>query len=242
MLRKASFLGIFLIPVLYAAEPITAQNEYGSYALLKPQTTYKYEELKTACKSMGEGWEIPEIEALFNTPKQLKEVGEKSLYMSSTPSPTDADEIYYFSFENNIVNTAKKSSNLYGVCFKTKNKAKPAARFKKIGSWIKDESQKIVWLEAEPNRMDYSEAKAFCESKSARLPHIDELFSIAIFKASNEKEFTSLFGKTQPKYHWSLDANDDFSNTALVAGFLKASVASSQKRNRSFVRCVKDAK
>jgi hypothetical protein len=242
MLQKASFLGIFLIPFLYAAEPVTAQNEYGSYMLLKPQTTYRYEELKTACKSIGEGWEIPGIEALFNTPKQLKSVSEKSLYMSSTPSPTDTDEIYYFSFEDSDVNTAKKSSNLYGVCFKPKKSEKLAKRFRKMGDWVKDDFQKIAWLEAEPNRMDYADAKTFCEAKSARLPHIDELFSIAIFKAFNEKEFTSLFGKTQPKYHWSLDANDDFSNTALVAGFLKASVASSQKRNRSFVRCVKDAK
>ncbi len=88
----------------------------------------------------------------------------------------------------------------------------------------------------------FKEAKAFCEAKNERLPTASELFSLAFFKLSHEKEYAAKHGFTQPKYYWSSEANDDFSNTAIVVGFLRASAANSQKENKSFVRCVVDAK
>jgi len=179
------------------------------------------------CLELGEGWRVPTIEELFDAPIELREKSEKSLYASSTKHPKSDDEIYYHSFDNRDVNLLNENENLYLVCFKPKNRP---------------QKHNIIWGESERSRMDFKEAKSFCENKGMRLPTSRELFSIAIMKVFNEAEYNAKFDFTQPKYYWSIDANDDFSNTAVVVGFLRASVANSAKDNKSFVRCVKDAK
>ena len=206
----------------------SAENEIGSYILPTPQTTYSSQEERDAvCKNFGEGYRVPSIEELFNTPHQIREKAEKSLYASSTQNSQNNAEIYYHSFENRDANIVAKRESLYLVCFKEAEK---------------EQKKRLNWDKSERNRMDFKEAKAFCEAKGVRLPSASELFSLAFFKLSNEKEYTAKHGFTQPKYYWSGEANNDFSNTAIVVGFLRASVASSAKDNKSFVRCVSDAK
>lgn len=216
-------------------------SKSGAFALPQKQNFERFDVAKSSCASLGEGWVLPDIETLFNAPKELKQKAEKSLYASSTQNPSNSDEIYYYSFENNDVNIIKKSENLYFVCFNPSKKDESQDRFAKKGALVEDKKFGLLWFAAEPNRADFKEAKDICEAKGARLPHINELFSIAIYKVFNEEKYKELFGKTYPKYYWSGDANDDFSNSALVSGFLRASVASSAKENKSFVRCVKDA-
>lgn len=242
MLRKVSLACLVLASLAQCADFSYVQGKDGEFALPQKQSFEKFDVAKGLCTVLGEGWILPDIETLFNAPKELKQKAEKSLYASSTQNPSNSDEIYYHSFENNDVNILKKSENLYFVCFKPSKKDENQNRFVKKGTFVEDKKLHLLWFAAEPNRADFKEAKAICEAKGARLPRINELFSIAIYKALNEENYKELFGKTQPKYHWSMDVNDDFSNSALVSGFLKASVASSAKDNKSFVRCVKDAK
>ncbi len=216
---------VILAAALHGAE---AKNEYGIYKIPTPQTTYSSKEKReSVCKSFGEGYGVPGIEELFNVPDELKEQSEKSLYASSTANLQNGEEIYYHSFENKDVNVVAQNESLYLVCFKSSGKAK---------------AKSLVWSKGERNRMEYKEAKAFCEAKGERLPSANELFSLALEKLKGEKSFALKYGTTHPKYYWSADANDDFSNTAIVVGFMRASVASSPKDNKSFVRCVKDGK
>jgi hypothetical protein len=218
MRLKAKLLFLCLASFLGAAQGESFENDFGIYSTIKPQST---------CESIGEGWRVPQIEELFNTPSALIEKSEKLLYASSTKNPKNSEEIYYYSFENRDVNLVLKNESLNLICIKPK----------------KQENKKsLSWGKTEQNRMNFKEAKEFCEAKGSRLPNAKELFSLAIFKVFNEKEYAQKYGFTQPKYYWSSDANDDFSNTAIVVGFLRASVASSAKDNKSFVRCVLDAK
>jgi hypothetical protein len=242
MPKKLALTCIALASLAQCADFSYVHGNDGEFALPQKQSFEKFEAAKKSCAALGDGWGLPDIETLLNVPKELKEKAEKSLYASSTQNPANSDEIYYYSFENSDVNILKKSENLYFVCFRSLKKDENQNRFAKKGAFVEDKKLHLLWFAAEPNRVDFKEAKAMCEAKGARLPHINELFSIAIYKALNEEGYKELFGKTQPKYHWSMDANDDFSNSTLVSGFLRASVASSAKDNKSFVRCVKDAK
>lgn len=241
MLQKASLACLVLASLAQCADFSYVQGKDSEFGLPQKQSFEKFDVAKNSCTALGEGWILPDIETLFNAPKELKQKAEKSLYASSTQNPSNSDEIYYYSFENNDVNILKKSENLYFVCFKPSKKDDNKARFAKKSAFVEDKKLHLLWFATEPNRADFKEAKAMCEAKGARLPHINELFSIAIYKALNEEGYKELFGKTYPKYYWSGDANDDFSNSALVSGFLRASVANSAKDNKSFVRCVKDA-
>jgi len=205
-----------------------AENEFGVYVLPTPQSTYVSNDAREAmCKTFGDGYKVPNIQELFNAPSTIREKAEKSLYASSTKNPQNKSEIYYHSFENRDVNIVNEKESLYLVCFKETKK---------------EQEKNLNWGKTERSRMDFKEAKSFCEAKGARLPSANELFSIAVMKISNEQEYKTKYGFTQPKYYWSSDVNDDFSNTAIVVGFLRASVASSAKENKSFVRCVSDAK
>ncbi len=207
---------------------IEAKNEYGIYKIPTPQTTYSSKEKReSVCKSFGESYKVPNIEELFNVPDELREKGEKSLYASSTTNKENSDEIYYYSFENRDVNIVSQKESLYLVCIK------PTQNIK---------TKNLIWSKGERNKMNYQEAKAFCKAKGERLPSASELFSLALEKLRDEEGFKLKYGFTYPKYYWSGDANDDFSNTAIVVGFMRASVANSSKENKSFVRCVKDAK
>jgi hypothetical protein len=213
---------------MLAGDGVRAENERGFYFVPMPQKTIAFaKQREKECSQIGDGWRVPSIEELFDAPVDLREKSEKSLYASSTRHPKSDGEIYYHSFENRDVNLLGENENLYLVCFKPKNQV---------------QKHDITWGKSEQSRMDFKEAKSFCESKGMRLPTSQELFFIAMMKVFNEAEYNAKFGFTQPKYYWSLDANDDFSNTAIVVGFLRASVASSAKDNKSFVRCVKDAK
>lgn len=226
MRPKIKLAALLAASCLEASQSV--ENEFGSYILPTPQTTYSsQEERVSVCKNLGDGYVVPSIEELFNAPFEIREKAEKSLYASSTQNSQNSDEIYYHSFENRDVNTISKKESLYLVCFKKAQK---------------ESKKRLNWDKTERNRMNFREAKAFCEAKGARLPSAAELFSLAFFKLSNEKEYIAKYGFTQPKYYWSGDVNDDFSNTAIVVGFLRASVASSSKENKSFVRCVFDAK
>jgi hypothetical protein len=225
---KTKLLALLCASFLGAGESASFENEVGLYSLLKPQNTYSYDQRNSACKALGAEWAVPNIEELFNAPAALRAQAEKSLYASSTKNHNNDDEIYYHSFDNKDVNIVSKNENLFLICFKPSGK--------------KTTKKSVIWGKSEQSRMNFKEAKEFCENKGARLPSSQELFSIAIFKVFNEKEYSEKYGFTQPKYYWSGETNDDFSNTAIVVGFLKASVASSSKDNRSFVRCVIDAK
>jgi len=225
MRPKTKLLALLCASFLGAGESTSFENEFGAYLLPKPQNIYTQRD--DICKAFGTEWVVPAIEELFNTPSALKEKAEKTLYISSTKNPKNLEETYYYSFENKDVNTVSKSENLALVCFKPNKKTT---------------QKNLIWGKSERSRMNFKEAKEFCENNGARLPTPKELFSIAIFKVFNEKEYLEKYGFTQPKYYWSSEINDDFSNTAIVVGFLKASVASSPKDNRSFVRCVSDAK
>lgn len=226
-LKTKIILTLLAASFLHGGESVGAENEFGAYKLAKPQTTYSQSERESACKLFGDGYRTPNIEELFHTPSAVVLAGEKSLYASSTRNHQSESEIYYYSFDNRDVNTIAAKEKLYLVCFKE----------------AKKETQKnIIWGKSEPNRMNFKEAKAFCEAKNERLPTASELFSLAFFKLSHEKEYAAKHGFTQPKYYWSSEANDDFSNTAIVVGFLRTSAANSQKENKSFVRCVVDAK
>lgn len=222
---KIAALAVLAAATLHGAEFV---NELGTYKLPSPQTTYSSDrQREDICKSFGDGFRVPTVEELFNAPQELKEKAEKSLYASSTHNPQNNEEIYYHSFENRDVNIVPQKESLYLVCFKGSGKIKTKA---------------LVWSKGERNRMEHKEAKAFCEAKGERLPSANELFALAIEKLSDEKAFVAKYGTTHPKYYWSADVNDDFSNTAIVVGFMRASVASSAKDNKSFVRCVKDGK
>lgn len=214
----------------FSAEKIIGSNGYGEYLIETPQEYNGYEKNLQICKSLGEGWGLPSIEELFSAPAQIISKAEKSLYASSTEAGDNKDEIYYFSFENKDVNTVKKTENLYRVCIKRSDKKPTPAH------------EKIKWLTPQRERQDYQSAVKACEAGGGRLPSIEELFSLALEKTKDESGFKSKYGFMQPKYYWSKDANDDFSNTALVSGFLKASVANNPKNNKSFVRCVTDGR
>lgn len=226
--RLTAFLSF--ASLVFSAETVTDTNGEGEYAVQMPQVYDGYEKNLQNCKAMGSGWDLPTIWELFSTPHTIVSKGEKSLYASSTSIPANGDEIYYFSFENKDVNTVKKTENLYSVCIKKSDK-KPTPPH-----------ERVKWLQPERERQEYQAAVKVCENKGGRLPSIEELFSLALAKVQDEDGFRSKYGFMQPKYYWSKDGNDDFSNTALVSGFLKASVANNPKNNKSFVRCVTDGR
>jgi len=92
-------------------------------------------------------------------------------------------------------------------------------------------------------RYTYDEAQEQCElstfnGRSWRLPTLDELYGIVTYEQNRPSVNTALFGMMMHRYYWS---SDEFgADDAYVVGFKFGSVATSSKKNRSYVRCVSD--
>ena len=74
--------------------------------------------------------------------------------------------------------------------------------------------------------------------RSWRLPSVDELYGIVTYDRIQPSVPVDYFGVMMSRYYWSDDALDN--THAYVVGFKLGSVATSDKGNRSYFRCVSD--
>lgn len=88
--------------------------------------------------------------------------------------------------------------------------------------------EKIVWGKSSDERMDWNEAKVWCEEQGGRLPRLLELL-----KAYEEKEEGFM-----ADFYWS--STEDFTTGAWHMNFASGNTYRLDKTHSYYVRCVLD--
>jgi hypothetical protein len=215
----------------------------------KVQNYRNYDEAVKFCGSFG--YRLPNILDYLELDDSSKEGMEKSLYWSQKPSK-DGSKAYYYSTKDNDVNLMDKKSNLYLLCTDKKLEESLKNRFQRTSAGILDGKTNLTWQlktkETKKERFDFEDAKKQCSNlnisgtKGWRMPSLAELYALADAKNENEKEFTSFFDDTQPRYYRSGDELGNFSDASFVVGFKMGSIANLSNKEQVFTRCVRDNK
>ena len=233
-----------------------------SGAFREIEGTYDYFEARKICEnSLGTGWRIPEIWELFPLRGKTERFGFDKRYWSGNTLGearivkmirheneyfvNDKDiPAFAFYLQDGDITPTPKWVKAHVICTNMRKNLQSDENFekRKDGS-IVDHKNEIVWepLGDKPRRnlkLAFEEAGEYCESKNMRLPTLDELYSIVNYNYIKPAVNKDIFGAMQLKYYWSDDEFGD--NDAYVVGFSVGSVATSDRGNRSYFRCVKD--
>lgn len=117
--------------------------------------------------------------------------------------------------------------------------------FDKLG--IKDAQNGLLWylLDATDKKAKYTYEGAvqMCENLSLggrnwRLPTLDEMYSTVDYSFSRPTIDMKYFGSVMQRYYWTSDTLNE--NSAFVVGFKLGSVATVNKTETAYVRCVSE--
>ncbi len=121
------------------------------------------------------------------------------------------------------------------------------SRYETTEAGVIDFQNRILWepLDARDKTLkrSFEAAREFCETSDLqgrdwRLPYLDELYGIVTYERDRPSVPVEYFGVMMSRYYWS---DDPFGEAqAYVVGFKRGSVATSDRANRSYFRCVSD--
>ncbi len=228
-----------------------------------PDTAANYESAKSACRDLGGTWRLPDIRELFPLRGKTEQFSANESFwadntfydgivVGNTGSEGEGGELegtkrgYTFFLKDGDIAITPLQKETGVLCT---NSAKPnfKQQFALSKSGVIDKERDIVWMSLDASdkkkRYTYDEAQEACErsdynGRSWRLPTLDELYGIVTYGQNRPSVNTSLFGMMMHRYYWSGDAFN--ADDAYVVGFKFGSVATSSKRNRSYVRCVSE--
>lgn len=225
-----------------------------------------YAEARHLCgETFGEGWRLPEIWELFALRGKTGSYGSDKRYWSATAagearhvatvsrgSETFSDNretpAFAFYLQDGDVTPTPKWVRANVLCTARTAVRQSDSGFEKTEEGVRDRRNDLLWEplgDRERRRMKrtFEGAQAYCEAKeenglSWRLPTLDELYGIVNYDHVKPSVDPALFGAMERRYYWS---DDTFgASKAYVVGFAIGSVATSEKSNESFFRCVAD--
>ncbi len=222
-----------------------------------------YHKALSQCKSMGDGWRLPDIRELFSLRGQSDAFSPNQSYWAintvydgvvqgDTGSEGEGGSTQgtlqgftFFLQDGDITLTPLHKRS--GVICTDVSAPDFASTYKKQKEGVLDEKNNLIWLKFDAtdakSRYNFEEAQAYCENLSLyhrewRLPTLDELYSIVNYNQSSPSVQSDYFGMMMQRYYWS--ATLFGAQEAYVVGFKFGSVATSSRKNRSYVRCVSD--
>lgn len=241
---------------LLLAITLSLQAEYRE----APEDTLTHDQAERYCKSLGPSWRLPHIKELFSLRGDKQFSQEDSFWASNvflkvnttvTTGSEGEDQRdqrlgYAFYLRDGDITIVPMNKQASAICTdKALSDFKPS--YTRNDEGIIDSFNGVIWhdLKAIDRKAKYSfkEAQNFCESlelgdRSWRLPTLDELYSIVDYSTHRPTLDTAVFGQMMHRYYWSDDEFND--KQSYVVGFKLGSVATSDRKNRSYVRCVSD--
>jgi hypothetical protein len=225
---------------------------------LSESETYTQEEARTYCRDLGSGWRQMSIGELFSSSAGFR---EEYSYWSSNQAPSDTTVIgtgsegdggiiamlgYSFYPKEKNITLSTPIKKIAAACTNTQFvKEKKIYLQSSVG--IEDKESGILWhsLDATDKKAKYSyeKAKEHCEtltlnSKSWRIPTLNELYGIVDYSRYRPTVKMSFFGPMMHRYYWTSDTLNE--SEAYVVGFKLGSVATVSKKEEAYVRCVSD--
>lgn len=250
---RKGLLGIVLAFSILAADQVVLEGPFGFY------------EAQKACQKVGQGYRAMEIYELFALRGEPATFERESAFWSGTSlhttrkDPTKKiDEEFHveelklpaftYYYKDGDVTVSPKSKEAKVLCTNAAKKHKRFDQFEKtVNDTVADHNLEIEWEplteENKKKRFNYQNAVDYCEAKEDlgggwRLPMLDEMYAIINYDYSDPATDRALFGIMMFKYYWVEDELND--HQAYVVGMKVGSVATSDKLNESYVRCVRE--
>ena len=212
------------------------------------------------CRDLGSSWRTLSIQELFtllkNTPfnegfsywSGMKIISGNAITGTGSEGDGGVIEVLGYSFfpkERNIT-LSPLAKRISVACTDTPEK-KQIRDYHVTAQGTEDKGRGLLWhsLEATDKRAKYSfdQAKEICENLtlnglSWRLPSTDELYGIVdttFLRPSVDMQF---FGPMMHRYYWTSDTLNE--REAYAVGFKLGSVATVNKSELAYMRCVSD--
>ena len=235
-------------------------NVWGDSILLSDKESLTQEEAIDYCHKLGKNWYLPSIKTLYELSKTTKLNLDYSYWSSSWALSGDA-EIgtgsegdggilakvgYSFYPKEKNVTLSPQSKRIAALCTNIDIKHYKN-HYIDHQNLVYDEHNKIYWhhlLKTDrKKKFTYKNAQNYCDSLSIggriwRLPSVDELYSIVDYDYSLPSVDTKYFDAVMHRYYWTQSSLNEQEN--YVVGFKLGSIATVQKSEEAFVRCVSD--
>jgi hypothetical protein len=227
-----------------------------------PRHDLDFDAAQSYCAALEKPWRVPTIRELFELRGSRAFSPETSFWSSDsafdgisrtgTGSEGDAglqqgSRIGYSFFLRDGDITLSPVTKRIGVLCTDTPLHTEKREYERTEEGVIDRQNDLLWsrLDAYDRHMkrSFEGAQEFCErlelhGRSWRLPTLDELYSIVTYERTTPSVDTGVFGVMMSRYYWSDDEFGD--DAAYVVGFKLGSVATSDRENRSYFRCVSD--
>lgn len=222
-----------------------------------------FEKAQATCKSMGPGWRLPDIRELFTLRGQREDFSPNQSYWGSNTvydgivrgntgsegeggDPRGSEQGFTFFLQDGDIALAPLHKRTGVLCTDAKI-PNFSSSYAKRKEGVVDEQNDLLWLSLDATdaktRYSFEEALEHCDNlsfynRSWRLPTLEELYSIVDYKRSSPSVNSDYFGSMMHRYYWSATPFNE--EESYVVGFKFGTVATSSKKNRSYVRCVSE--
>lgn len=222
--------------------------------------SYTQEQAHDYCRALGSQWRQMSIQELFSD-TDTTHFREDFSYWSFDRAPSDNTEIgtgsegdggiiamlgYSFYPKERNITLSPPSKKIAAACTNLPEK-KPFRNYQMRLNGVEDKNSGLLWhlLEATDKRTKYTyeQAKEQCDNltlnaRTWRLPTTEELYSIVDYSYYRPSVDMKYFGAMMHRYYWSSDTLNE--NEAFAVGFKLGSVATINKTESAYVRCVSD--
>ncbi len=230
---------------------------YGEIKLSDTEN-YTQEEARLYCRDLGTPWRQMSIQELFSFSGSFK---DNYSYWSRDQGPSDSTVIgtgsegdggiiamvgYSFYPKEKNITLSIPTKKIAAACTNLPlPKNERNYRLTPLGT--EDKNSGLLWhsLEATDKRSKYTyaQAKEQCErltlgTRVWRLPSLDELYGIVDYDYFRPSVNMKYFGAMMHRYYWSSDTLNE--REAYAVGFKLGSVATVNKNESAYVRCVSE--
>ncbi|MGA9046606.1 DUF1566 domain-containing protein [Sulfuricurvum sp.] len=239
--------------------PLLASLGWGEDRF-SPTETYTQEQAHEYCRALGASWRQMSIQELFALPSNSA-LSEGFSYWSYNRGPSDNTEIgtgsegdggiiamvgySFYPKERNI--TLSPPTKKIAVACTNQPLSKPEKVYTLTPHGTVSKESGLLWhsLDATDKRAKYTyeHAKEQCENltlhgRSWRLPTTEELYGIVDYDHFRPSVNMHYFGAMMHRYYWTQDSLNE--REAYVVGFKLGSVATANKTEPAYVRCVSE--
>lgn len=227
---------------------------------LSPTEHYTQEQAHDYCRSFGSSWRQMSIRELFALPSS-ELFREGFSYWSYNRGPSDSTEIgtgsegdggivamvgySFFPKERNIT-LSPPIKKIAAACTDIPE-IKQSRNYQKRIEGTEDKTSGLLWhsLDTTDKRAKYTfdQAKEQCENltlhgRTWRVPSLEELYDIVDYEHFRPSVDMGYFGAMMHRYYWSSDSLN--ATEGFVVGFKLGSVATVNKTETAYVRCVSE--
>lgn len=232
---------------------------WGEVHLSKSES-YTQEQAREYCRNLGSSWRQMSIQELFTLPANTL-FSESSSYWSYNRAPSDNTEIgtgsegdggiiamvgYSFYPKERNVTLSPPTKRISAACINVPEKTQ-SRNYHITLKGTEDKSSALLWhsLDATDKRAKYTydQGKEQCENLTLhgrvwRLPNVEELYGIVDYTHFRPSVDMKYFGAMMHRYYWSSESLNG--QEAFAVGFKLGSVATVNKGESAYVRCVSD--